>query len=618
MGDIIHLLPDVVANQIAAGEVIQRPSSVLKELIENAIDAKAKSIKIFIIDAGKTSIQVLDDGLGMSETDARLAFERHATSKIKKTADLYALNTMGFRGEALASIAAVAQVELTSRTEQDELGVHLSLSGSKITEQELVASPVGSKFVVNNLFFNIPARRRFLKSNTTELNNIMMEFERVALANATISFAIFHNNTDVLTLPAGNFKKRIMDTFGKKYNQILLPIQVETSIVKISGYISMPNSSKKKGNHQFFFVNGRFMRHPYFHRALMTAYDQLIPVGEQVSYFVCFNVDPAKIDVNIHPTKTEIKFEDENAIWQILSAAAKETLGKYNAVPTIDFNDEERIDIPVFSQTRNVHIDTPPTAISSNYNPFNAATDYASHVSKDVLPTDWHQNGDVATIFNQQQRSSVEVQRDVQSPIYTEEENGVTVHADATSLNAYQYKGCYILTAIKSGLLIIHQHRAHIRVLYDTFMSQLIHHNGVSQRLLFPEIVQIPPSRTAIMNSLISDLQSIGFDFSDLGGGGYAINAQPVGTEGLNLPTLLMNIVDDAIDGVYKIKEDVFKHIALTMAKKAAIVPGQVLGKEEMEHLIDNLFSCKSPNYTPDGNLVLTIVAQERLDFLFK
>ena len=350
MSDIIHLLPDSVANQIAAGEVIQRPASVIKELVENAIDADAQNIHVLVTDAGKTCIQVIDDGKGMSETDARLSFERHATSKIREAADLFALRTMGFRGEALASIAAVAQVELKTRPESEELGTKLVIAGSQVESQEAISCSKGSNFSVKNLFFNVPARRKFLKANSTELSNILAEFERIALVHPEVAFSLYSNDSELFNLPVSQLRQRILAIFGKKLNQQLLNIDVNTTMVKISGYVAKPETARKKGAHQYFFVNGRYMRHPYFHKAVMEAYEQLIPAGEQISYFIYFDVDPANIDVNIHPTKTEIKFENEQAIWQILSASVKESLGKFSAIPSIDFDTEDMPDIPAFEE----------------------------------------------------------------------------------------------------------------------------------------------------------------------------------------------------------------------------------------------------------------------------
>lgn len=374
MSDIIQLLPDSVANQIAAGEVIQRPASVIKELVENAVDAGARNIHVTVTDAGRTNIQVIDDGKGMSETDARLAFERHSTSKIRKADDLFALRTMGFRGEALASIAAVAQVELKSRQATDEIGTLIQISGSRYEKQEPCSCAVGSIFSVSNIFYNVPARRKFLKSNSTELNNILTAFERIALVNPQITFTLHSNGTEVFNLRAANLRQRILDVFGKRFNQELLPVNVETTMCKVSGFVGKPESARKKGVHQFFFVNGRYMKHPYFNKAVMAAYDRLVPQGEQVPYFLYFDVDPKDIDVNIHPTKTEIKFENEQAIWQILSASVKESIGMFNDVPTIDFDTEDKPDIPVYNPEISTAAAAPKISLNPGYNPFKSSS----------------------------------------------------------------------------------------------------------------------------------------------------------------------------------------------------------------------------------------------------
>lgn len=386
MSDIIQLLPDSVANQIAAGEVIQRPASVIKELVENAVDAGAKRIDVLVVDAGKTSIQVIDDGKGMSETDARLAFERHATSKIRKADDLFALHTMGFRGEALASIAAVAQVELKSRQAADEVGTLLSISGCKVLSQEPTACPAGSNFFIQNLFFNVPARRKFLKSNTTELNNIMTAYERIVLVYPQIHFTFSSNGSEVLNLRAcgDSFRQRIIDVFGKRLNQNILPVNVDTTVCRIHGFVGKPESSKKKNAHQYFFVNGRYMKHPYFNKAVMTPFERLIPAGDQVPYFIYFDVPAEDIDVNIHPTKTEIKFENEQTIWQILMAAVKESVGKFNDVPSIDFDTEGKPDIPVFRQGNDdFSFSAPKVDYNPSYNPFEAMSKQSS------APSNW-------------------------------------------------------------------------------------------------------------------------------------------------------------------------------------------------------------------------------------
>ena len=623
MSDIIRLLPDSVANQIAAGEVIQRPASVIKELVENAVDAGAKHIDVLVTDAGKTSIQVIDDGKGMSETDARLAFERHATSKIREAADLFALRTMGFRGEALASIAAVAQVELRTCQEGEDLGTSLCISGSKVESQETVACPKGSNFQVKNLFFNIPARRKFLKSNQTELSNILTEFERIALVNPDVSFTLHHNGTEMLNLPAIQLKQRIMGVFGKKINQELLSVDVDTTMVRISGFVGRPETSRKKGARQYFFVNGRYMRHPYFHKAVMDAYEQLIPTGEQVSYFLYFEVEPANIDVNIHPTKTEIKFENEQAIWQILSAAIKESLGKFNAVPSIDFDTEGMPDIPAFENSPYSGLQMPKTTYNPEYNPFNTSSSSPSYTRQDSKGWDkfyegLEQHSSPASAFSYPDDGDyfVEQPQEEQNPtLYGQMEESASVE---TSAQHYQYKGHYIMTSVKSGLMVIDQHRAHVRILYDRYLSQIASRQGASQGMLFPDIVQFSVSEIPVLQSIMDDLSYLGFELTDLGGGSYAINGVPAGIEGLQPIELVQNMVHTAIEKGCKVKEEVQSMLALSLAKAAAIVQGQVLSNEEMNHLVDELLTSTSPNYTPDGKPALVVIQEDELEKLFK
>lgn len=629
MSDVIRLLPDSVANQIAAGEVIQRPASVVKELVENAIDAGATHIDVSVKDAGKTLIQVIDDGKGMSETDARLAFERHATSKIKEAADLFALRTMGFRGEALASIAAVAQVELRTRMEGEEFGTQIQIAGSKVESQEVVSCAKGSNFAVRNLFFNVPARRKFLKSNQTELSNILTEFERIALVNPNVSFTLYHNDTEMLNLPAIQLRQRIMGVFGKKLNQDLLSFQIETSMVKIHGYIGKPESARKKGARQFFFVNGRYMRHPYFHKAVADAYEGLIPVGEQVSYFVYFEVDPANIDVNIHPTKTEIKFENEQAIWQILSASAKEALGRSNAVPSIDFDTEGMPDIPAYDPlpyAGSAPAAAPPvTSYDPTYNPFDikhvAPSSYASRSSA----SGWE------PFYQGLEKKPQQVEMDWKDSFPEEmpqEEPEVELPAEPTlhdssvavekAAQHYQFKGKYILTSVKSGLMIIDQQRAHVRILYDQYMEQIVARKAASQGMLFPDMVHFSASELPVLESIMDDLSALGFDLSNLGGGSFAINGVPAGIEGLNPEQLVTNMVHTAIEKGCKVKEEVQSMLALSLAKAAAIVPGQVLTNDEMNGLIEGLFSVSTPNYTPDGKTVLAVIKEDEIEKLFK
>ena len=623
MSDIIRLLPDSVANQIAAGEVIQRPASVIKELVENAVDAGAKHIDVLVTDAGKTSIQVIDDGKGMSETDARLAFERHATSKIREAADLFALRTMGFRGEALASIAAVAQVELRTCQEGEDLGTSLCISGSKVESQETVACPKGSNFQVKNLFFNIPARRKFLKSNQTELSNILTEFERIALVNPDVSFTLHHNGTEMLNLPAIQLKQRIMGVFGKKINQELLSVDVDTTMVRISGFVGRPETSRKKGARQYFFVNGRYMRHPYFHKAVMDAYEQLVPTGEQVSYFLYFEVEPANIDVNIHPTKTEIKFENEQAIWQILSAAIKESLGKFNAVPSIDFDTEGMPDIPAFENSPYSGLQMPKTTYNPEYNPFNTSSSSPSYTRQDSKGWDkfyegLEQHSSPASAFSYPDDGDyfVEQPQEEQNPTLSGQmEESASVE---TSAQHYQYKGHYIMTSVKSGLMVIDQHRAHVRILYDRYLSQIASRQGASQGMLFPDIVQFSASEIPVLQSIMDDLSYLGFELTDLGGGSYAINGVPAGIEGLQPIELVQNMVHTAIEKGCKVKEEIQSMLALSLAKAAAIVQGQVLSNEEMNHLVDELLTSTSPNYTPDGKPVLVVIQEDELEKLFK
>ena len=632
MSDIIHLLPDSVANQIAAGEVIQRPASVIKELVENAIDAGAHHIDVSVTDAGKTCIQVIDDGKGMSETDARLAFERHATSKIRKADDLFALQTMGFRGEALASIAAVAQVELRTCLEGEELGTALHIAGSKVESQEAIACQKGSNFIVKNLFFNVPARRKFLKSNQTELSNILAEFERIALVNPDVSFTLHHNETELLNLPAIQLRQRIMGVFGKKLNQDLLTLDIDTTMVKIHGFIGKPETARKKGARQYFFVNNRYMRHPYFHKAVSEAYEHLVPAGEQVSYFLYFEIDPAHIDVNIHPTKTEIKFENEQAIWQILSASVKETLGRFNAVPSIDFDTEGMPDIPAYDVDVHSTGSLPATSYDPSYNPFNqtkvvSPSSYSSSYAQKPR-TDWEplyqglehkqpvsQEWEQPQNFFPEEETPVELASTEEPSLYSGSDSALSLEK---TTQHYQYKGSYILTSVKSGLMIIDQQRAHIRILYDEYMAQIASHKHVSQRLLFPDMVHFSPSEIPVLEEIMGDLESLGFDLSSLGGGTYSINGTPAGIEGLNPESLVTNMVQAAIEKGCKVKEEVQSLLALSLAKAAAIVPGQVLTNEEMNNLVDGLFAVATPNYTPDGKTVLTVVQEEEVEKMFR
>ncbi len=619
MSDIIQLLPDSVANQIAAGEVIQRPASVIKELVENAVDAGAKNIHVTVTDAGRTNIQVIDDGKGMSETDARLAFERHSTSKIRKADDLFALHTMGFRGEALASIASVAQVELKSRQNTDEIGTLIYISGSKIERQEPCSCPVGSIFSVSNIFYNVPARRKFLKSNSTELNNILAAFERIALVNPQITFSLHSNGTEVFNLRAANLRQRILDVFGKRFNQELLPVNVDTTMCKVSGFVGKPESARKKGVHQFFFVNGRYMKHPYFNKAVMTAYDRLVPQGEQVPYFLYFEVDPKDIDVNIHPTKTEIKFENDQAIWQILSAAVKESIGMFNDVPTIDFDTEDKPDIPVYNPDVAPGATAPKIRLNPGYNPFKASSsvpssaNFSSSNVKPQVDENWE------LLYEGLKDQSQEQDQELSMNLFDEEpaqENTPDSMIAEKSPAHYQYKGKYIMTAVKSGLMIIDQHRAHVRILFEQYLRQLSERTFHSQKVLFPEVVQFPMSEKVIFEKILPEMDYMGFELEDLGGGSYAVNSVPAGLEGVNPVKLVQDMVASALDKGVSALDEINRELALSLARHAAIPHGQVLSNEEMEALVNGLFACENVNYTPDGKSVLCILRQQEIEHL--
>lgn len=649
MSDIIHLLPDSVANQIAAGEVVQRPSSVVKELVENAVDAGAKNIDVLVADAGKTSIQVIDDGKGMSETDARMAFERHATSKISTADDLFKLHTMGFRGEALASIAAVAQVELKTRRFEDEVGVLISLAGGKVMGQEPVSTPVGSSFNVQNLFYNVPARRKFLKSNQTELSNILQEFERIVLVHNDISFRLYHNGAELFNLPQTHMRQRIMGIFGRKLNEQLLNIDVSTSIVSITGYVGRPEAARKKGAHQYFFVNGRFMKHPYFNHAVMDAYERLIPENEKVSYFIYLTVDPSTIDVNIHPTKTEIKFDNEQMIWQIMNAAIKETLGKSNAIPMLDFDTEGKPDIPAFNPSATTDESIPRTKLNPDYNPFNVTSerDYTPdfHKTQTAVPSwnklydglndrtsdselqhdDCKSGSDDETILSSRLNRTVEYApfEDVPSvDEQMEQESGLFNDKGAEQkfpeIIHYQYDNRFILTSVKSGLMLIEQHRAHVRILYDDYMARFNDKSHASQRVLFPEMLTVPVSDAVIIDGIMPDLVQIGFDLSSLGGGSYSVNGVPAGIEKLNVIELLQSILESAKEKGNDFKDDIHSLIALKMAESAAIPVGKTMNNNEMSKLVDELFTSSTPNYTPDGRLIISILPKGDIDKLFK
>ena len=605
MTDVIALLPDSVANQIAAGEVIQRPASVIKELVENAVDAGAKTINVLVVDAGRTSIRVIDDGCGMSMTDARLAFERHATSKIRQADDLFSLHTMGFRGEALPSIAAVSQVELRTRRQEDEVGTCLTLSGSHVVGQEPCSCAVGCSFTVSNLFFNVPARRKFLKTNATELNNILTAFERIVLVYPEINFTLHSNGQELMNLRSGSLRQRITDVYGRRYGQDLLPVGVETSLCRITGFVAKPESARKKGVHECFFVNGRYMKHPYFHKAVAQAYDRLIPAGAHVPYFIYFEVNPADIDVNIHPTKTEIKFENEQPIWQILTAAVHDAIGQFCEIPQIDFDTEGKPEIPVYDPT----ISSPSGLSSSSkissapaYNPF-----------KQKPSADWQR-------LYEGLPSSEEIAQP--APSLFEEPTVNTPQSIANSQDIsplhYQYKGRYVMTAVKSGLMVIDQHRADVRIRYERYMRQLADAPSQTQRLLFPETVDLTTAESALMPDLLPALTAVGFDLTPLGPVSFAVAGVPADIEGIDPVGLLHDILADAADNSPLISHlsNLNSQLALTLARKAAISYGEVLSNDEMDTLVNHLFACSDVNHTPDGKTILSILPQQDIERL--
>ena len=610
MADVIRLLPDVVANQIAAGEVIQRPSSVVKELMENSVDAGADAIEVWVTDAGKTNIQVVDNGRGMSETDARLSFERHATSKIRTAADLFALHTMGFRGEALASIVAVAQVELKTRTKEDDLGVWMYLEASKLVEQKAVACKIGSSFSIKNLFFNVPARRRFLKSDATELNNIMTEFERVALIHPEIGFTFHRDESLVMDLRPSSFRKRITSLFGNSLDKQLLPVQVETSLIKIDGFVGNPESARTKGARQFFFVNHRYMKHQYFNRAVMAAFDKLIPSDKQVPYFLCLEVDPGKIDVNIHPTKTEIKFEDDQAIWKILLAAVKESLGRFNVAPSMDFTDENVLEIPVFNPTTPVA--SPQIEYDRSYTPFQDTPRTSS--SRNYAPDRWE---DLYASLKKTTSTAVNQVQEVVQPLFDEPKSEPTTEPVEKDTAVYfQYRAKYIFTTVRSGLMMIDQNRASLRIAYDRFMKQIKQHSVVVQGLLFPEILQVPVGKSVVFSEHLSEMATVGFDIESMGGGRFAVNGVPAGTEKQDILLLVQEVYELFINNAGTALDKIYHQVALSLARRNLLPNGQTLNNEEMKKLVDDLFLCEIPNYTPDGKLVLTIIGNEKIESL--
>lgn len=632
---MIKLLPDSVANQIAAGEVIQRPASVIKELVENSIDAGATSVQIIIKDAGRTLIQVVDNGCGLSPTDARMAFERHATSKITTAADLYTLHTMGFRGEALPSIAAVAQIEMRTMRRGDAIGTVLCISESKFESQEPCSTVPGTNLMVKNLFFHMPARRKFLKKDSVELSHILHEFERLALVNTNVEFTIIHNDVVLHQLLPGTLKQRITALFGKTIGTQIIPMGTETSIVKISGFVGLPEHARRRNAPQYFFVNGRNMRHPYFHKAVLSCYSELISAEVQPVYFINFEVDPDTIDVNIHPQKHEIKFENEQPIWQILTAAVRQALGRVNAAGAIDFDSEvSPIDLPAFNPDINATM--PDIAIDDDYNPFKETND--SHVdnprssmvttpsaigrrASSSVPQDWdklyesfERRRSEPTISPDEAEPMVEVRSAITS---APEQPSIISTDDSAPAGSLLLHNRFILVPAREGLMAIDRRRAHIRVLFDQYMQSLSEHPLAAQQLMFPEQLQLSPSQSAILSTVADALQQLGFDLSFLGDNVWALHAAPTLPGNVNPCETLQQILSDIADTGTVNPAAVIKPAALALARASAISSTQSLSPDQVDSLIASLFSATEAAYTPDGLRTFVIIPFEEIEKRF-
>ncbi|BAO74362.1 DNA mismatch repair endonuclease MutL [Winogradskyella sp. PG-2] len=602
MTDIIQLLPDHVANQIAAGEVVQRPASVVKELLENAIDADASEIKLIIKNAGKVLVQVIDNGKGMSVTDARLSFERHATSKIKSAEDLFQLNTKGFRGEALASIAAIAHVELKTKRAEDELGTAIEIEGSTVKSQDVSVTPSGTSVAVKNLFFNIPARRNFLKSDTVELRHISDEFHRVALAHPNIAFAFYHNGSELFNLPQENYRQRVVHIFGTKTNEKLVPVEEETEVLKISGFVGKPEFSKKTKSEQFFFVNQRFIKSPYLNHALKSAFEGLLKEGYHPSYFLNLTVDPKTIDINIHPTKTEIKFDDEHTLYAILRSAVKHSLGQFNIAPVLDFEHQSSLNTPYNYKDKTAS--APAIEVDRAFNPF----------SDDTNSNSGKQRGHHTSSFKQTPAASWEslyvgleskgnnTKADLNQVTFESDSKTETIFSDdsiETTKTTFQLQQKYIVSTLKSGMLIIDQNRAHQRILYENFLKHITIKEATSQQLLFPLQLHFTPNETKIINDLKLDLEHTGFVFSMLNEDEITITGVPVGVPESEVSIILEQLISDVENDVPDTNFSAADLLAKSMAKSLAIKNGQSLNSLEQEHMVNSLFACKEPNVSP-------------------
>lgn len=615
MSSIIQLLPDHVANQIAAGEVVQRPASVVKELLENAVDAKATDIKLIIKDAGKSLVQVIDNGSGMSITDSRLCFERHATSKIRQAEDLFSLHTKGFRGEALASIAAIAHVEMKTKQEQEELGIHIIIEGSKFVSQEPAVLPKGTSFAVKNLFFNIPARRNFLKSETVEQRHIVDEFQRVAMAHPNIHFTMYHNGSEMFNLPISNFRQRIVNIFSGKTNEKLVPVKEETEIVNLQGFIGKPEFSKKNRGEQFFFVNNRFIKSGYLHHAVVAAYEGLLKDGAQPSYFLYLDVPPHTIDINIHPTKTEIKFDDEHALYAILRSAIKHSLGQFNVAPVLDFDRDPNLDTPY--QYQNKEAEYPTIQVDRSYNPFSEdkqpSKSFASssNYRKPEAQPSWESLYVGLKQTGQEIAEMTFENEAVTSSLF--EENEIEQEVKRT----YQIHKKYIVSPIKSGMVIINQKRAHERVLYEEFLTSMTVKQASSQQLLFPLQLFYSSDEVALLAELKTSLENTGFVFEAIEEDNVLISGLPVNVTESEISIVLEELLSDLQDGIPDNSFSQNDTIAKSMARSLAIKTGTYLTEKEQENLVHNLFACKEPNVSPFQKPTFITMSVEDLDKKF-
>jgi len=601
MSDIIQLLPDHVANQIAAGEVVQRPASVVKELLENAIDAGATSIKLLLKDAGKTLIQVIDDGKGMSATDARMCFERHATSKIQKAEDLFNLCTKGFRGEALASIAAIAHVELKTKQENEELGTCLKIEGSKVISQDFISTGKGASIAVKNLFYNIPARRNFLKSDTVETRHIIDEFQRVALAHPNIAFLMHHNNNEVYHLKGGNLRQRIVAVFGGKMNEKLVPINEQTDILNIEGFVAKPEFSKRKRGEQFFFVNDRFIKSSYLNHAVVNAFDGLIEQGSHPSYFLYLKVPANTIDINIHPTKTEIKFDNEKALYAMLRATVKHSLGQYNVAPVLDFNRDSNLDTAYHLNKNNVKGSTPKITVDPDFNPFK------EEKQKEInFPFKREQNN--------QSWESLYTTVDTTTDIKQEE---LFENNEVKTQKTFQIQRKYVMSLIKSGVVLIHQSLAHQRVLYEEFLESITVKEANSQQLLFPVKISFSSQEVEMIYTIKTELENAGFSFDEFTKDSVTIKGIPVSVTESKITIILEELLNDMNLEVPDASFSHFDIMAKSFAKTLSIKTGTQLSEKEQENLVDNLFSCKEPSVSPFGKPTFKTLTLNEIDNLF-